>query len=176
MFVARLDIAIDTLRHRQDLIDRTAPMIALLHGQNEVGYSFWTRRRAHVEELLSGYGGSPEGYDNLSDLLQSARTLERKFEDRTRRLNSRMTSMQNRKSDIEKSLLDLQRSKDKLAMSLELTREREALNRTISALDDGPGNFGFVPEDTGVATDLRSARQAVVLAEALLELKGHQGS
>lgn len=174
VFIARLDIAIDTLRRRRELIDRTKPLITLLHGQNEAGYSSWTRRRTHVEELLLRYDGRPEGYQTLADLLQSAQTLERKFEERTRRLESRVNSVQDRRSEIEKSLVDLEKSKDKLTMSLELTKERESLNRAIAALSDEPGDFGSVSKNLGVAADLRTARQAVFLAEALLDLKGHQ--
>ena len=173
VFIARLDVAIDTLRRRQELIDRTAPLITLLHGQNEAGYSSWSSRRTHVEELLLRYDGRTEGYETLSDLLHSAQTLERKFEERTRRLESRVNSVQDRRSDIEKSLVDLEKSKAKLTMSLELTKERESLNRAIAALNDGPGDFSSVSENIGIAADLRTARQAVFLAEALLDLKGH---
>lgn len=172
-FISRLDIAIDTLRRRWELIERTAPVVRILHEQNEAGYRSWTRRRNHVEKLLIQYDGPPQEYHNLSDLLQNAQTLERKFEDRTRRLEARMNSILDRRNDIEESLADLEKSKDKLAVSLELTKERESLSRAIRALSDEPENLSTATEDTGITADLRTARQAVFLAEALLELKGH---
>jgi hypothetical protein len=53
-----------------------------------------------------------------------------------------------------------------------LSQDREKLSSIFSALAGSTVAVSALP-DTGLLSDLREAREAVILAEALMELKGY---
>ncbi|WP_139359476.1 hypothetical protein [Arthrobacter sp. SRS-W-1-2016] len=63
-------------------------------------------------------------------------------------------------------------SKQKLTSSRKLAEERENLSRVVLGLAGTPDGSATATPDGGLREDLRAASEAVVLAEALLELKG----
>ncbi|UVJ40373.1 hypothetical protein [Arthrobacter sp. CJ23] len=53
-----------------------------------------------------------------------------------------------------------------------LSQDRENLNRAFSELSGAAGATVTIA-DLGLGRDLKEAREAVILAEALMEVKGH---
>lgn len=170
-FIARLDEAIATLRLRRASIDQVKPLLVLLHKQNQTGFTLWSERRLHVDELLTKDHNNPASFKHLAELLETARTLERKFQGRSHRIQGQLQRMEDSRKNVERSLIDLEKSKAKLNMSLTLTKDREILNHAITALDNVSGSPGTRANDNGFIVDLKSARNAIFLAEALLEVK-----
>jgi hypothetical protein len=80
--------------------------------------------------------------------------------------------MQGRRDAIDKSLLELEVSRVKLNSSRMLSQDRENLSRLFSELAGSTGAAATIP-DLGLRRDLKEAREAVILAEALMEVKGH---
>ena len=80
--------------------------------------------------------------------------------------------MQGRRDAIDKSLLELEVSRVKLNSSRMLSQDRENLSRVFSELAGSAGAAPTIP-DLGLRRDLKEAREAVILAEALMEVKGH---
>lgn len=75
--------------------------------------------------------------------------------------------------EISRSLNSLELSRQKLTASRRVTEERENLNRAVLGLAGTAEGFATPTPDGGLRDDLKTAREAVLLAEALLELKGN---
>ena len=88
------------------------------------------------------------------------------------RVGARLTAIQSRLAEIERPLRELQISKEKLTSSRRVAEERENLSRTMLGLAGTAEGVGTVTLDAGLQADLKAAREAVVMAEALLEAKG----
>lgn len=172
-FMKRLETAIFTLREKRALIDLTKPLVAALHGDNQVGYEGWVNRRRLIEDAIDQYQGSPKGYETLAALLRDAKTLERTFEERANRVQKKLRLIEEQQNQIDASIMDLEQSQAKLELSRMLTQERNALNKTIATLDGGATRTAATVGGAALGAEIRSAREAVFLAEALLEIKGH---
>lgn len=170
VFMDRLENAIVTLRGKRALVDLAAPLVAELYRENQVGHQGWVDRRREVEAAIDEYRGDTTGYELLADLLRDATTLERTFEERTRRLEGKRRMIEDRHKDLDASLMELEQSKAKLDLSRMLTQDRSALSRTMSQDRSVMGTA----VTGGIDAELESAREAVFLAEALVEVKGHQ--
>ena len=179
-FLARLDAATANLITRAASLDNALKAVSLLVGPYTVALRKWERRRIHVGEqlaLLSGTPsgasyGSPQTYDALSELRDTAQKMESMVRARILHLTEKLAVMQGRREAIDKSLLELEVSRAKLHSSRMLSQDRDNLSRALSELA-GSNRAAVVVPDLGLHSDLKEARQAVILAEALMEVKGY---
>lgn len=179
-FLARLDAATANLITRAASLDNALKAVSLLVGPYTVALRKWERRRIHVGEqlaLLSGTPsgasyGSPQTYTALSELHDTAQKMESMLGARILHLTEKLAVMQGRREAIDKSLLELEVSRAKLHSSRMLSQDRDNLSRAFSELA-GPTRAAAVVPDLGLHSDLKEARQAVILAEALMEVKGY---
>jgi prefoldin subunit 5 len=172
-FIERLDTAKKNLSARRTALTESLMIVASLSDQNETGLQLWAQRRARADALLARHRGPPEDYGSLSELHDIALKMESMFRNRTDRVGERLAAIQDRCDEIDASLGELQKSRDKLTTSRMLSQARESLNKAVAELS-GAAYDGAVPPvaDRGLQEDLRRAREAIILAEALLEVKG----
>ncbi|WP_247040720.1 hypothetical protein [Arthrobacter rhizosphaerae] len=180
-FLARLDAATANLITRAASLDNALKAVSLLVGPYTVALRKWERRRNHVGEqlaLLSGTPsgasyGSPQTYTALSELHDTAQKMESMLRARIVHLTEKLAVMQGRREAIDKSLLELEVSRAKLHSSRMLSQDRDNLSRAFSELAGPTRAAAVVVSDLGLHSDLKEARQAVILAEALMEVKGY---
>jgi hypothetical protein len=183
-FLARLDAATANLTTRAASLDNALKAVSLLVGPYTVALRKWERRRIHVGEqlaLLSGsrsgtpsatLSGSPQTYTALSELHDTAQKMVSMLGARILHLTEKLAVMQGRREAIDKSLLELEVSRAKLQSSRMLSQDRDNLSRAFSELASPTRAATAIP-DLGLGSDLKEARQAVILAEALMEVKGY---
>jgi hypothetical protein len=170
-FLARLDNATANLGARAAALDKAMTAVALLLGPYESDVRKWERRRVHVGEQLDRSTGTPQGYTALSELHDMAGKMEAMLRARTRRVSEKLMLMQGRRVEIDKALQELEMSRVKLNSARVLSQEREKLGRVFSELAGSAAAAGTI-SDLGLLEDLKEAREAVILAEALMEVKG----
>ena len=183
-FLARLDAATANLITRAASLDNALKAVSLLVGPYTVALRKWERRRIHVGEQLALHFGTPSGtqaatpsgstqtYTALSELHDTAQKMESMLRARILHLTEKLGVMQGRREAIDKSLLELEVSRAKLHSSRMLSQDRDNLSRALSELA-GSTRAAVVVSDLGLHSDLKEARQAVILAEALMEVKGY---
>jgi hypothetical protein len=172
-FLARLDTATASLISRRDSIGATIDIITRLHKHNNTGLELWAHRRNDVEKLLTPRSENSEFHDARAELQTVALKMESMFRDRTQRLDAKILSSRGHYQEIEKSLFELEKSKVKLHSSRMLSQEREHLNNAAATLTGEVIGLPSMIPDAGLREDLREAREAVILAEALIEVKGN---
>ncbi|MBO1266456.1 hypothetical protein [Arthrobacter cavernae] len=171
-FLARLDAATASLSTRAGSLDRALTAVSLLLGPYQSAVRKWERRRVHVSEQLARHSGTPQTYTALSELHDVAVKMESMLRARTLRVTEKLSVIQGRRDAIDKSLLELEVSRVKLNSSRMLSQDRENLSRAFSELAGSTGAAATIP-DLGLRSDLKEAREAVILAEALMEVKGY---
>ena len=171
-FLLRLDAATTSLSTRAGSLDKALAAVSLLLEPYESGVRKWERRRHSVSGQLAGHSGSPRAYATLGELHDVAVKMESMLRGRVQRLEEKLSVMQGRREAIHKSLLELEVSRMKLNSSRMLSQDREKLGTIFSALAGSAIAVSALP-DTGLLSDLREAREAIILAEALMELKGY---
>jgi hypothetical protein len=171
-FIGRLDAASAKLIVRRDTLNKTLEILTLLFRQNNTGHQLWEQRFRQCEELLADTAGKPGRRAALIELHEVALTMEPLFRNRTQRIDVRLAAVRARYEEINRSLSGLERSRIKLTSSRMLSQERENLSRAIGELSGTADAAAVVNPDPGLRRDLQDARQAIVLAEALLEAKG----
>ena len=171
-FLGRLDAATASLSTRARSLDKALTAVSLLLGPYQSAVRKWERRRVHVSEQLARHSGTPQTYTALGELHDMAVKMESMFRDRTLRVADKISAMQGRREAIDKSLLELEVSRVKLNASRMLSQDRENLSRVFGELAGSAGAAAPIP-DPGLSRDLKEAREAVILAEALMEVKGH---
>ena len=171
-FLARLDAATTSLSTRAASLDKALAAVSLLLGPYESAVRNWERRRLHVSGQLARHSGSPQSYTALGELHDVAVNMEAMFRDRTQRIRDKLSGMQRRREEIDKSLLELELSRVKLNSSRLLSEDREKLSSVLSELA-GTTVAPSARPDRGLLNDLKDARKAVILAEALMEVKGY---
>lgn len=172
-FLERLDAAAASLTERRESQDRTLEIVDLLYKQNYTGLRLWEDRRAKVEEVLAGCSADSGTARTLSELRDIAVKMEPMFRTRTARARHRLAVLRGRREEITHSLTELEQSKIKLTSSRMLAQEHENLSRAVADLAGTPGGGIEVLPDVGLREDLKHAREAVILAEALMEVKGN---
>ena len=171
-FLARLDAATTSLSTRAASLDKALAAVSLLLSPYESAVRNWERRRIHVREQLARHSGPPQSYTALGELHEVAVNMETMFRDRARRIRDTLSVMQGRREAIDKSLLELELSRVKLNSSRLLAEDRERLSSVFTALAGSAVATSALP-DRGLLSDLKEARKAVILAEALMEVKGY---
>ena len=171
-FLARLDAATTSLSTRAASLEKALAAVSLLLGPYESAVRNWERRRLHVSGQLARHSGPPQSYTALGELHDVAVNMEAMFGDRAQRIRDTLSVMQGRREAVDKSLLELEVSRVKLTSSRLLSEDRERLSAVFSALA-GPAVATSALPDRGLLSDLKEARRAVILAEALMEVKGY---
>ena len=171
-FLARLDAATSSLNARAGSLDKALAAVSLLVEPYESAVRKWERRRLYVSEQLAVHSGSPQSYTALCELHVVAGKMEAMLRGRVERLAEKLAVMQGRREAIDNSLLELEVSRIKLNASRMLSQDREKLSSIFSALAGSTVPASALP-DMGLLGDLKEAREAVILAEALMEVKGY---
>ena len=171
-FLARLDAATTSLSTRAASLDKAVAAVTLLLGPYESAVRKWERRRQYVSGQLAGHSGPAQSYAALSDLHDVAAKMESMLRGRVQRVTEKLSVMQGRREAIDNSLLELELSRVKLNASRLLAQDRERLSGIFAALSGSAADTTVVP-DLGLLADLKEAREAVILAEALIEVKGY---
>jgi hypothetical protein len=171
-FLARLDTATASLIGRRESIGATIDIITRLNKHNKTGLELWAQRRSDVEKLLTQQCENQEFHDTRIELQTVALKMESMFRDRTQRLDAKILSSRGHYDEIKKSLFELEKSKVKLHSSRMLSQERAHLNNAPNPSEEIDEIPSIIP-DSGLREDLREAREAVILAEALIEVKGN---
>jgi hypothetical protein len=170
-FIGRLDAASAKLTVRRDTLNKTLEILALLFMQNDTGLRFWKKRLGQCDVLLADAAGKPGRSAALIELHEIALKMEPLFRNRAQRVDVRLAVIRGRCDEINRSLNGLEKSKIKLTSSRMLSQERENLSRAIGELSGTADAAAMVNPDPGLSRDLQDARQAIILAEALLEAK-----
>lgn len=170
-FIAQLDAAALQLTDRLDSLSTSLEVLVLLADQNRVGLTAWEERRATLGGLLEKRAECSET-SSLKELLDVALRMTPMFRNRTDRIEQQLSLMRERSDELSKSLLELRKCKLKLTTSRVVAQEKANLSRAVMELSGTPqGSVGAL-SDAGLLDDLKKAREAIVLAEALLEVKG----
>ncbi|ALV40660.1 hypothetical protein AU252_05325 [Pseudarthrobacter sulfonivorans] len=171
-FVEQLTAASKKLQARHDSLNRTLEIVTLLFKQNVLGLSLWEERRIKLSKLVAKDAISMDTANSLRELHDVALRMESMFLLRSQRIDEKKSAVSSHVDEINKSLLDLDRSKLNLLSSRMTMRDREKLNEAVAGVAGTPQGANAASSDPGLRDDLNEARRAMILAEALLELKG----
>jgi hypothetical protein len=153
-FLQRLDAAAKSLKERHEALGRARAVVAAALKDNDYGYQQWAQRLAQVDKLLAGSA-------NMHSVFQT----------RSERVGARLAAVDVRLGELDGPLHDLNLSKVRLTTSRRVAEEREKLSLAVRDLAGTAEGADTVVPDVGLRDDLKRAREAVVLAEALLEVK-----
>jgi hypothetical protein len=170
-FIERLETAMERLMERRASQDKTTEILHVLLQHHCAGLRSWEARRRQVETSIASYSEGSKGRLPLDELHDTALKMESGFRARTERIHERLSSLRGRRSELINLLSDLDRSKMKLTSSRILSQERRNLDEVIANLAGTPEVTNAFAPDPGLRDDLKEARQAVILAEALIEVK-----
>jgi hypothetical protein len=174
-FIGRLETAAGKLTPRRDTLSAALDAAGLLLNQNNAGVELWSQRRTRIRQLLNLQAAKQQArtYRSLSDLHEVALKMEQMFSNRAQRVRQVCSGIRARRDQINAALVELDKSKVKLAASRRIAQERENLSKIAADLSVSADNLSFGVPDPGLRDSLREAREAIVLAEALLEVKGN---
>jgi hypothetical protein len=174
-FIARLDAATGKLTPRRDALGTALGAAELLFSQNQTGLELWGRRLSLISQLLAKHTGTNEArrYSTLLELHDVAAKMERMFTSRTQRVQGVCHSIRARRDRINTALFELEKSRVKLESSRMLAQDRENLRKAADDLSLSPEGTSLGFPDPGLRESLREAREAIAMAEALLEVKGN---
>ncbi|WP_157768931.1 hypothetical protein [Pseudarthrobacter sulfonivorans] len=174
-FIGRLKSAAAKLTPRRDALSAALDAAGLLLDQNNAGVEFWGQRRTRVRQLLNLQAAKQQArtYRSLSELHEVALKMEQMFTNRAQRLQQVCSGIRARRDHINAALVELDKSTVKLASSRRIAQERENLSKIAADLSVSADNLSFGVPDPGLRDSLREAREAIILAEALLEVKGN---
>lgn len=169
-FLQRLDTAAASLKTRQTKLNNILWAVSTAAKQNRFGFDEWTKRNTRLEKLIAG-GGAPS--PGLKDLQAVSANMVAVFRGRSEHVNARLAAVQAKIDQVSGSLHNLELSKQKLTSSRELAGERARLSEAMLGLAGTAEGIAVATPDGGLQDDLKTAREAVVMAEALLEVKGN---
>lgn len=170
-FIQRLDAASAKLQRRRESVGTALDVLTWLHTRHFTGLQQWEQRTERVARRLDTRMGTPPAYKSLSDLEDIARNMESMFRKRTERIDERLAVVQQRCDEIDRSLRELERSRMKLESSRMLRFDRENLRKAMTDLAGTADASISEAQDPSLRDELGYAREAIALAEALLELK-----
>lgn len=168
-FLQRLETAAASLKTRQTKLNNILWAVRTAADQNDFGFDEWTKRNARLESILAS-GGASAGLKDLYGVSVNMKTV---FQGRSARINARLAAIQVKIDQVIGSLHNLELSKQKLTSSRELAGERARLSEAMLGLAGTAEGVSVTTPDGGLQDDLKTAREAVVMAEALLEVKGN---
>lgn len=174
-FIGRLDAAAGKLTPRRDALNNALGAAELLFNQNHAGLELWGQRLSLISQLLARNTATRQArrYSTLQELHDVAAKMEQMFTNRTQRVQGVCHAIRARRDRINTSLFELEKSRVKLTSSRLLALERENLRKVADDLSVPAEGIGLDFPDPGLRESLREAREAIILAEALLEVKGN---
>jgi hypothetical protein len=174
-FIARLDAAAGKLIPRREALTTALGAAEMLLSQNQAGLELWGHRRSHISQLMARHSGTHEArrYSTLRELHDVAAKMERMFGSRAQRVEGVCHSIRARRDQINTALFELEKSRVKLASSRTLAQDRENLRKVADNLSLPEEGISLGFPDPGLRESLREAREAIMMAEALLEVKGN---
>jgi hypothetical protein len=174
-FIGRLEAAAGKLAPRRDSLSAALDAAGLLLNQNNAGVELWGQRRTRIRQLLNLQASKQQArtYRSLSELHEVALKMEETFSNRAQRVRHVCDRIRARRDQINAALIELDKSKVKLAASRRIAQERANLSKIAADLSVSADDFSFGVPDPGLRDSLREAREAIILAEALLEVKGN---
>ncbi|MEW9872571.1 hypothetical protein [Arthrobacter sp. HS15c] len=174
-FIRRLETAAGNLIPRRDALSAALDAAGLLVNQNNAGVELWGQRRTRIRQLLNLQAAKQQArtYRSLTGLHEVALKMEQMFSNRAQRVQQVCSRLQARRDQINASLVELDKSKAKLTSSRRIAQERENLSKIAADLSVSTDNLSFGVPDPSLRDSLREAREAIVFAEALLEVKGN---
>lgn len=174
-FIGRLDAAAGKLTPRRDALTTALGAAELLFNQNHAGLELWGQRLSLINQLLARHTATQHArrYSTLKELHDVAAKMEQMFTSRIQRVQGVCRAIRARRDQINTSLFELEKSRVKLTSSRLLALERENLRKVADDLSVAAEGGGLNFPDPGLRESLREAREAIILAEALLEVKGN---
>jgi hypothetical protein len=174
-FIGRLDAAAGKLTPRRDALNMALGAAELLFRQNQAGSELWGQRLTRIGQLLDRHPTNQQTrtYSALRELHDVAVKMEQMFSSRAQRVQQVCSVIGARRDQISASLFELDKSKVKLKSSKMLMQERENLRKVAADLSVPVEGTSHGFPDPGLRESLREAREAIILAEALLEVKGN---
>jgi len=174
-FIGRLDAAAGKLTPRRDALAKALGAAELLFNQNHAGLELWGQRLSLINQLLARHTATQHArrYSTLKELHDVAFKMEQMFTSRTQRVQGVCGAIRARRDQINRSLFELEKSRVKLTSSRLLAMERENLRKVADDLSVPAEGMSLNFPDPGLRESLREAREAIILAEALLEVKGN---
>ncbi|CEA06919.1 hypothetical protein BN1051_00223 [Arthrobacter saudimassiliensis] len=168
-FLQRLDAAAASLEERREVLDSARKVVAAALEDNESGYRQWSDRLSTVETILISKTATDK--NGLQELRGVATKMQSMFRTRSERIGARLASVDSRIAELDGPLHELNLGKVRLTTSRRVAEEREKLGLAMQNLAGTTEGVDGVVPDEGLLQDLKKAREAVVLAEALLEVK-----
>ena len=174
-FIGRLDAAAGKLTPRRDALSTALDAAELLFSQNHAGLELWGQRLSLINQLLARHSAPHQArrHSTLQELHDVAAKMEQMFTSRTQRVQGVCRAIRARRDQIDTSLFELEKSRVKLTSSRLLALERENLRKVADDLSVPAEGISLKFPDPGLRESLREAREAIILAEALLEVKGN---
>jgi phage shock protein A len=170
-FIERMDRAAARLSSRLRSVIRALGAVSLLLEEYQGASLKWERRRARTAMELDRCTGDVEMYTALGELHDTAVKMVALHHGQTSRITEKLHQLQDQRDAIHHSLGELEAGVAKLKASRAASRDRRRLKSALYELSGANGAGASAP-DRELLSDLREAREAVVLAEALMEVKG----
>lgn len=171
-FKDRLLSASEDLKKRKGNVARQALLVQSLLEQNLDALEKWKLQHSKVHSIQDAYDGGADGYAIISDLVDTADRMVNMFSKRVKVLSQKVASVTTNYEVIEESLHELTVSISKLELSKMFHDDKTKLMEVESSLS-GPTYSDFDQSGVSLNKELSHAREAVIMAEALLEVKGH---
>lgn len=169
-FKKRLTNAANDLKKRKSNVARHVSLLEVMLDQNRSALLSWSDQYKYAYSIQANYSGEADGYRIISDLVETSSRMKSLFAKRVNVLNEKSEAAQENLEAITKAIGDLDSSFAKLDFSKMLNDDKARLLATESALSGSPALAGG---SHVMSQELHNAREAVAMAEALLELKGH---
>ena len=170
-FIERVDDATVRLKTRLRSVIQALGAVSLLVEKYQGASLKWEQRRARVALERDRCAGEPETYAALRELHDTAVKMVGLHHAQTARITEKLHLLQDHRDAIHKALAELEAGRAKLVASRAVSQDRRKLKSALYELAGANGAAATTP-DPGLLSDLRQAREAVVLAEALMEVKG----
>ncbi|MGO4146503.1 hypothetical protein AB4Y77_15605 [Paenarthrobacter sp. YAF11_1] len=170
-FIERMDDAAARLNTRLRSVIKALAAVSLLVEKYQAASLKWEQRRTRVALELDRWTGGPETYAALGELHDTAVKMVALHHSQTARITAKLHLLQDHRDAIQKSLGELEAGRARLVASRAVSQDRHNLKSALYELA-GANGAGAATPDHGLLSDLRQAREAVVMAEALMEVKG----
>lgn len=170
-FHERLATAAQQLEACRKPLLRAQEMVEALLASNHKSLHAWDLRLDGIDSMLESYSGGTDGYETLSDLQQTARSMKSSFRNNALSIQEKLDVFTARTNEIAAALSALEESKKRLESSRMDDEARETLRLASSRLSTSERqSLDHVREPTG---EITQARLAIASAEALIEIKGN---
>lgn len=168
-YLARIEEAQGLLRAK---LDRNQSRIRFYSAQLNVEESIrgdWAKRVTAIESALECYDGEPRGYEDLSRLLNTARSMHKSFDSRCGVVAAAIDNIRGEDTPLLTHINQLSASKSKLQSAQSLELARGTMDEIMAST---PSSHSLVAIPGRETQEMRSIRLLIAESEALAELKG----